>query len=156
MKNYYYIYCILTLKLEYLYQVFLGPSQHSSWHPSNVPLALLSVILISSQRMEIARGIPLYKGKGDRSSPSNYRMISITTVVARLFERLILDRCLAALPTNFLSTYQAGFRKAHSTSHLLFLLTTAIKKSLGSKRCLPVCFLDISRAFDSVWLNGLY
>ena len=104
---------------------------------------------------KIARGLPLYKGKGDRSSPSNYRMISITSVVARLFERLILDRCLASLPQAFLNSYQAGFRKAHSTSHLLFLLTSAIKKSLGNKKCLPVCFLDISRAFDSVWIDGL-
>ena len=82
-------------------------------------------------------------------------MHSRSTCLIHGGERIILDRCLSSLPQNFLCRYQAGFRKAHSTSHLLFLLTSAIKKSLGNKRCLPVCFLDISRAFDSVWIDGL-
>jgi hypothetical protein len=104
---------------------------------------------------KIARGLPLYKGKGDRASPTNYRMISITSVVARLFERVILARCLASLAPNFLNPYQAGFRKARSTSHLLYLLTSTIKSALAKKKCLPVCFLDITRAFDSVWIKGV-
>ena len=76
---------------------------------------------------KIARGLPLYKGKGDRSSPSNYRMISITSVVARLFERLILDRCLAALPPNFLSPYQAGLEKPTLSRIFSFFLPPPLR-----------------------------
>jgi hypothetical protein len=55
------------------------------------------------------------------------------------------------------SPLQAGFRKNSSTSHLLFLLISTIQHSFSSRHSkkVPVCFLDISKAFDSVWTNGL-
>jgi hypothetical protein len=144
-----------SLGVDLLHPLFLyhgGPSLISALH---LLFSLSYTHSIVPSEWKVARGIPLYKGKGDRASPANYRMISITSVVARLFERIILDRCMMSLLPNFLNPYQAGFRKAHSTAHLLFLLTSAIKQALGKKKCLPVCFLDISKAFDSVWLEGL-
>ena len=56
---------------------------------------------------------------------------------------------------NLLSQSQSGFRKGRSTKDILFFLTQKIKETLirGKKVC-SFAF-DISKAFDSVWLNGI-
>ena len=64
----------------------------------------------------IARIAPLFKKIGSRSDPSNYRPISITPVVAKVFERIIYDQLYHYLNENhLLSRHQSGFRSLHST-----------------------------------------
>ena len=62
---------------------------------------------------KIAKVIPLYKS-GDSANPSNYRPISIVSVLAKPLEKhankhllLHLDKC------NLLHPNQSGFRKRH-------------------------------------------
>ena len=51
---------------------------------------------------------------------------------------------------------QFGFRENHRTSDSLFVLKTLINKYVHkNKRKLFVCFVDLQKAFDSVWRNGL-
>ena len=47
---------------------------------------------IFSDDFKIARICPIYKGKGSTSDPDNYRPISVLSVVARLFEKLVHDQ----------------------------------------------------------------
>ena len=39
--------------------------------------------------LKIAAICPIYKGEGSKSSPNNYRPISVLPIVARLFEKII-------------------------------------------------------------------
>ena len=52
---------------------------------------------IFPDNFKIARICPIYKGKGSKSNPDNYRPISVLSVVARLFEKLVHDQLLKHL-----------------------------------------------------------
>ena len=62
------------------------------------------------------RCIPLYKGKGAPDCPTSYRPISITSFLAKLFERCVkvqLERFLEN--SSFFSKCQFGFRRSRCT-----------------------------------------
>ena len=54
-----------------------------------------------------------------------------------------------------LSTEQSGFRKHHSTNDKLFELTQAVCQAQRLSTCVGAVFLDIEKAFNRVWHNGL-
>ncbi|MFN9109229.1 MAG: RNA-directed DNA polymerase [Bacteroidota bacterium] len=129
--------CSLTAALSLLFNL--------SWETGETP-----------SQWKLANVVALYKGKGDRADPSHYRPISLTSVVARLFERVILRRLTAHLEAgNVLSHRQAGFRRSFSTVDQLFHLRVAIQKTYSKHSFLPIAFLDIVKAYDRTWRDGL-
>ena len=59
--------------------------------------------------------VPIFK-KGDKSLPANYRPISITCNICRVFERIISDQLIFYLNSNdLISKNQFGFLKNKST-----------------------------------------
>ena len=50
---------------------------------------------------------------------------------------------------------QFGFRPRHSTSLQLALLVLRLTRNFGEKRLTGALFLDVTNAFDTVWINGL-
>ena len=57
--------------------------------------------------------------------------------------------------TDQLPTEQSGFRKHHSTNDKLFELTQAVCQAHRLSKRVGAVFLDIEKAFDRVWHNGL-
>ena len=55
----------------------------------------------------------------------------------------------------FFSKYQSGFRKSKSTNDHLFRLSQTIMESLNRGEHVIAAFLDVKKAFDNVWHNGL-
>lgn len=51
---------------------------------------------------------------------------------------------------------QAGFRKGYSTIDHVFLLHYLVENLKHQKKKLFCCFVDFSKAFDSVWRVGLW
>ena len=51
---------------------------------------------------------------------------------------------------------QFGFKKETGCSHALFTLTESVKHLVNNGSKVHCTFLDASRAFDKVLLNGLY
>ena len=97
-----------------------------------------------------ANAFALFK-KGDHSDPSAYRIISITSVIMRLFERVVYWRTVQQLDSDrFFTDSQAGFRKHLSTLDCIYKLLRDVYSSLRSRKQLPVIFLDIIKAFDRV------
>ena len=95
--------------------------------------------------------VSLFK-KGSRTDPNNYRPISLTSVLARLYERIILRR-LWLLIDPHLNRFQFGFRRKRSTVDSIALLLQRISAALKCKRInkqLAVAFLDLVKAFDKV------
>ena len=102
-----------------------------------------------------ARVVPVHK-KNLRSEPSNYRPVSLFSVVGKLLERIVVEAIYQHLSENhLLSDRQFGLRASHSTSDLLLLLFKDWWNALDESLDTLVVALDIAGAFDSVWHMGL-
>ena len=74
----------------------------------------------------------------------------------KLFEWIVKKRLRKHLKDNgFCSKYQSGFRKSKSTNDHLFRLSQTIMKSFNRGEHVIAAFLDVEKAFDNVWHNGL-
>jgi len=99
---------------------------------------------------------PLHKGKGSLSDPSNYRGISLVSVVSKIFEVILNRRVSHCLESNgILSDFQAGFRDERSTLDQIFILNECIAQARELKRPLYIAFLDVEKAYDKTWRDGV-
>ena len=74
----------------------------------------------------------------------------------KLFEWVIEKHIRKHLEDNgFFSKYQSGFRKSKSTNDHLFRLSHTIMESFNQGEHVTVAFLDVEKAFNNVWHNGL-
>ena len=93
---------------------------------------------------------PIFK-KGAKTSPDNYRPVSLTSVVCKLFEKLVRDALYNHMIKNkFLSTDQFGFCPGRSCVTQLLVTINDWMFSLDNKIPVDAAYLDFSKAFDSV------
>ena len=94
--------------------------------------------------------IPIYKS-GDKTVPSNYRPISLTSVICKVLERIIRKQICSFLDQNgcFNST-QHGFRSGRSCLSALFDVFDNIMHMLDNNPSVDIAYLDFSKAFDKV------
>ena len=87
---------------------------------------------------------------------SNYRPISLLNCFSKLLERVINERIQNWLiSTHFLSDEQCGFRHHRQTKdHILRLLQDG-QSAFNKKTKMGAIFIDIEKAFDKVWHDGL-
>lgn len=50
---------------------------------------------------------------------------------------------------------QEGFRRYHCTTYAVLKLVQDIKKGLYNGEMTAACFIDMEKAYDSVWREGL-
>ena len=117
-------------------------------------MCVSSSVFPSSRK--VASVVPISKGAGEYSDPTNYRPISLLPIVSKIFECFINQQLLRHLEVNDLLTdCQYGFRHSRSTGDLLSLITDNFNRALGCRGEAHVVALDISKAFDKVWHHGL-
>ena len=98
---------------------------------------------------------PIHK-KNNRQLKSNYRPISLLPICGKIFEKIIFDQVYYFLNVNeLLSKNQSGFRPGDSTIYQLISITSNIYESFEKYDETRALFLDISKAFDKVWHDGL-
>ncbi|CAH2087990.1 unnamed protein product [Euphydryas editha] len=98
---------------------------------------------------------PIYKS-GDRENISNYRPISVLTIISKILEKLINKRLVNYLQQRkIISDNQFGFIKNRSTEDATILLTETITKHIEDKSKVIGVFLDLSKAFDTVSIQIL-
>ena len=74
----------------------------------------------------------------------------------KLFERVIKQRRRSHLENKgFLNKHQSGFKRATSTDDHLFRLSQTIMESVNREEHVVAAFLDVEKALDNVWHNGL-
>ena len=94
---------------------------------------------------------PLSKCGSGSSCPSDYRPITITPVLSKIYERLLARRLNAfAERNNLFPKLQFGFRKGLGTCDALLTITSIIQKALDSGCEARMIGLDFSAAFDRV------
>ena len=97
-----------------------------------------------------ANVVPVFKHK-DRHQPSNYRPISLTSLVVKVMEKIIHSHIMAALEShNLISSFQFGFCCKRSTVDLLLRTIHDMALSLENRSSVHCLLLDFSKAFDSV------
>ena len=102
-----------------------------------------------------ANVVPLHK-KGNKQSLENYRPISLLPICSKIFERLIYNEMFTFFTeNNLISPNQSGFRPGDSCVNQLLPITHEIYKSFDEGFEVRGVFLDISKAFDKVWYDGL-
>ena len=105
--------------------------------------------------LKVGRVTPIFK-KGDRSNPSNYRPICSLPFISKIFERIVTNRLLAYLNENcIISSVQFGFQKNKNTVDALIKLTETIYDSLNNKKHAIALFIDLRKAFDTVFHSVL-
>ncbi len=101
--------------------------------------------------------IPIHK-KDEKYLIKNYRPISLLPVSGKLFEKLIFNNLYSHFFDNkIISDKQSGFRKGDSTVKQLVAICHDIFCAFDAFPSLEArgVFLDISKAFDKVWHDGL-
>lgn len=93
---------------------------------------------------------PIHKC-GLKTSPENYRPISLLVIFSKLLEKLMSRRLIIFLESRgLISSKQFGFRQGKSTEDAVTLLTSTVSSLLDRHmNCIGV-FLDLSKAFDTV------
>ena len=100
--------------------------------------------------------IPIHKKDKDKHDAKSYRPISLTTNLGKIMERLVTKRLSWYLEKNdLINPYQNGFRKNKNTQEQLFRLQNSIRNALNNKSAVITIFLDIEKAYDMIWKDGL-
>ena len=93
----------------------------------------------------------MYKEKGDRSSFTNYRPISLIPVFSKIIERLIYNKIfdfLVRSETLFKSQY--GLRRGHNTTQATLDFLKTVETAFEKDEYAIGIFCDLSKAFDTL------
>ena len=94
---------------------------------------------------------PIPKGTSPSPFPIEYRPISLTPILSKIYERLIFERLYKYVDTNhLLPSTQFGFRKGLGTTDALLTFVHEVQSSLDSRSETRAISLDFSSAFDLV------
>ena len=95
--------------------------------------------------------ITLIHKSGLREHLTNYRPITVIISLSGLFSKLLNSRLSEVVEVhNLLGEVQNGFRRERSMTDNSFILDSILMKAKAKKQKLHLCYLDISKAYDSV------
>ena len=130
-------------------------------HPNSLNYLLSLYNAIFSQKVyppswKIAIVLPFLKPNADPTLPVSYRPIALTSVVGKLFQKILNKRLYWFLESNdLLSPFQYGFRKGRNTTQALADLQLQINKATDANSCLYAIFFDLQEAFPRVWRHHI-
>ena len=121
---------IICIPLSILFNKSLIEGAHNSWLQANIT--------------------PIFK-KGKRSSPTNYRPVSLTSTVSKIMESIVRDKILAHMIKNgMIDDNQHGFVPGRDCITQLLLCMEEWTSILERNQAFDLIYTDFSKAFDSV------
>ena len=99
--------------------------------------------------------VPIHK-KGDKQTLENYCPVSLLPICGKILERLMFNEMFNFFIENkLISSNQSGFKPGDSCINQLLFITHEIYESFDVGLEVRSVFLDISKAFDKVWHDGI-
>jgi hypothetical protein len=89
--------------------------------------------------------IPKCDGRTRALSVDDFRGISISPIISKLFEMALLNRFSSYFVS---SDHQFGFKKHSSCKHAIYCVRNVIETFIANGSTVNVCALDLSKAFD--------
>ena len=158
----------INVSLEGVYNLLLNINTHKTCGPdqihgrvlketADIISPFLRTLFQSSLDSQVipddwrsANVTPLFK-QGDKQQPSNYRPISLTSIVSKLFEQIINSNIMQHLEVNnILSDHQYDFHHSRSCETLLITLLHDLSHCYDAGIQTDIIFTDFAKAFDSV------
>ena len=100
--------------------------------------------------------IPIPKPNKDHSSPLNFRPISLTSCLCKLFEKMVNTRLVWFLEkNNCISETQSGFRKNRSTIDCLTQFSMDTQEAIMRGKHTIAVFFYLKKAYDTTWKHGI-
>ena len=118
------------------------------------------IVLIQGLSQTLGRSqiLCLFKKKREKQIVDNYRPVSLLPILGKIFERVIFNSIFSFLKVNnFLCPNQSGFRPSDSCEYQLLSILNEIYKyfDFNPPKDVRDIFLDLSKALDRVWHDGL-
>ena len=99
--------------------------------------------------------VPIHE-KGDKQTLKNYCPVSLLPICSKIFGKLLYNEMFGFfLYKGLISADKSGFKPGDSCINQLLSITHNIYKLFDDGYEVRGVFLDISKAFDKVWHNGL-
>ena len=120
----------------------------------SIPLAILYNLSLQTGMVPAIwkEGIvtALFK-KGNKAIPANYRPITLTSIVCKIMEKLVIEKLQAHLKANNLEkNQQHGFTPKKSTTTNLIEALNIWSEALSHGLPVDIIYLDFEKAFDKV------
>jgi retron-type reverse transcriptase len=96
---------------------------------------------------------PIPKKGNEQNTPNDFRPISVSTVFAIIFEKLILKKIDF---NSMISENQFGYKSKTSCKNAYFVVNEAISYYNSGDSTLHLASLDATKAFDKLWRDGLF
>ena len=103
----------------------------------------------------IACMVPLYKGKGDVHEYSNFRGISLLSVVGKVYGRVLINM-IREKTENVIAEVQGGFRRGRTCTDQIFIIRQICEKYLGKGKDVYFAFLDLAKVYDRVDRDAMW
>ncbi|GFO17000.1 reverse transcriptase-like protein [Plakobranchus ocellatus] len=98
----------------------------------------------------------MYKQGQDEKDPASYRPISLSSHLDKVLESIINNRLPHHLEANNpISDTQAGFHKDRQTLDQTVVLENSVKAAKTNSGTVGTIFLDLEKAYDTMWREGL-
>lgn len=99
---------------------------------------------------------PIVKAGKSKNDPQAYRPISLLSTMAKVVEKVVHARVASFTDSNdILIPEQFGYRSGVSTSHQVARIACEAICGFNTGTVTAMVLLDLQRAFDRVWIDGL-
>lgn len=126
-------------------------------------LELLAVIINQAyniryfpQVWKVAKVIPICKHGKPADTLDSYRPISLLPCLSKIYECAIKEKLMVEVDDqHILPEDQFGFRSRRATTHPLVVFQNDIVTGLQKRAATIAVSLDVAKAFDTAWIEGL-
>lgn len=131
-----------------IHGIFLKNCASSLAKPLSILFNISFVTGCIPDEWKLASVVPVHK-KDDKGSVENYRPISLTSLIMKIFERCIRKQ-LFAVCEELIDPRQHGFLNSKSCTTQMVPFTYDLALTLNNKSKSDVIYFDFAKAFDSV------